>query len=221
MRDRLSLLLKNGAQGLVLVFLVMWLFFQGRFAFWVAMGLPVSFLGALFLMNLLGLTVNMITMVALLIAIGLLMDDAIVIAENIATHLRRGKDAYRAAIDGTQQVAPGVISSFLTTISVFGPLAFLSGNMGKVLQFIPMVLILVLAVSLIEAFMILPHHLAHSLRNHEKEAGSFRRRFDDGSDALSQPVPGTVGGCGDPPALLVRGGHHRPVSALHRHAGGG
>ncbi len=177
-RDRISLLLKNGGQGLVLVFLVMWLFFQGRFAFWVAMGLPVSFLGALFLMNLLGLTVNMITMVALLIAIGLLMDDAIVIAENIATHLRRGKDAYRAAIDGTKQVAPGVIASFLTTISVFGPLAFLSGNMGKVLQFIPMVLILVLAVSLIEAFMILPHHLAHSLKHHEQDSSRFRQRFD-------------------------------------------
>jgi multidrug efflux pump subunit AcrB len=179
-RDRLSLLLKNGAQGLVLVFLVMWLFFQGRFAFWVAMGLPVAFLGALFLMNLLGLTVNMITMVALLIAIGLLMDDAIVIAENIATQLRRGKDAYRAAIDGTKQVAPGVLASFLTTVSVFGPLAFLSGTMGKVLQFIPMVLILVLAVSLIEAFLILPHHLAHSLRHHETHSSRFRTRFDAG-----------------------------------------
>jgi multidrug efflux pump subunit AcrB len=178
-RDRLSLLLKNGAQGLVLVFLVMWLFFQGRFAFWVAMGLPVSFLGALFFMHLLGLTINMITMVALLIAIGLLMDDAIVIAENIASHLRQGKDAYRAAIDGTKQVAPGVIASFLTTLSVFGPLAFLSGNMGKVLQFIPMVLILVLAVSLVEAFLILPHHLAHSLVHHAKRSSRFRRWFDE------------------------------------------
>ncbi len=177
-RDRLQLLLKNGAQGLVLVFLVMWLFFQGRFAFWVAMGLPVSFLGALYLMGLLGLTINMITMVALLIAIGLLMDDAIVISENIATHLRRGKSAMQAAIDGTRQVAPGVISSFLTTVSVFGPLAFLAGHMGKVLQFIPMVLILVLTISLIEAFLILPHHLAHALKHHENETSRFRRAFD-------------------------------------------
>ena len=177
-RDRLQLLLRNGAQGLVLVFLTMWLFFQGRFAFWVAMGLPVSFLGALYFMSLLGLTINMITMVALLIAIGLLMDDAIVISENIATHLRRGKSAMQAAIDGTRQVAPGVISSFLTTVSVFGPLAFLAGHMGKVLQFIPMVLILVLTISLIEAFLILPHHLARSLKHHENEAGRFRRAFD-------------------------------------------
>lgn len=178
-RDRLSLLLKNGGQGLVLVFLVMWLFFQGRFAFWVAMGLPVSFLGALFFMSILGLTINMITMVALLIAIGLLMDDAIVIAENIATQLRKGKSAMQAAVDGTRQVAPGVISSFLTTASVFGPLAFLSGNMGKVLQFIPMVLLLVLVISLIEAFLILPHHLGHALKHHEQETGRFRQAFDE------------------------------------------
>jgi multidrug efflux pump subunit AcrB len=179
-RDRLSLLLKNGAQGLILVFLVMWLFFRLRFAFWVAMGLPVSFLGALFFMSLLGLSINMITMVALLIAIGLLMDDAIVISENIATHLRQGKGPYRAAIDGTRQVAPGVVSSFLTTIAVFGPLAFLSGHMGKVLQFIPMVLILVLAVSLVEAFLILPHHLAHSLKQHRERSSRFRQTFDGG-----------------------------------------
>ncbi|MGD8588153.1 MAG: efflux RND transporter permease subunit [Chromatiales bacterium] len=191
-RDRLSLLLKNGAQGLVLVFLVMWLFFQGRFAFWVAMGLPVSFLGALFFMNLLGLTINMITMVALLIAIGLLMDDAIVISENIATHLRKGKGPYRAAIDGTRQVAPGVISSFLTTIAVFGPLAFLSGHMGKVLQFIPMVLILVLAVSLIEAFLILPHHLAHSLKHHRDRPGRLRSRVDLGLSRFRDHTLGRI-----------------------------
>ncbi|MCB1760979.1 MAG: efflux RND transporter permease subunit [Gammaproteobacteria bacterium] len=177
-RDRLQLLLKNGAQGLVLVFLAMWLFFQGRFAFWVAMGMPVSFLGALFCMSALGLTINMITMVALLIAIGLLMDDAIVIAENIAARLRRGDPPFQAALTGTRQVAPGVLSSFLTTIAVFGPLAFLSGHMGKVLQFIPMVLILVIAVSLIEAFLILPHHLAHSLRHHQQRESRFRHAFD-------------------------------------------
>ncbi len=177
-KDRLSLLLRNGGQGLILVFLTMWLFFQGRFAFWVAMGLPISFLGALFLMGMFGLTINMITMVALLIAIGLLMDDAIVIAENIATRLRHGSDPYTAATEGTRQVAPGVISSFLTTASVFGPLAFLSGHMGKVLQFIPMVLLLVLAVSLIEAFMILPHHLAHSMEKNQRKQSAFRQAFD-------------------------------------------
>ena len=178
-RDRLQILTGNGLQGLVLVFLVMWLFFQLRFAFWVAMGLPISFLGSLFIMSLLGQSINMISMVALLITLGLLMDDAIVISENIATHLRKGKSAFRAAVDGTKQVMPGVLSSFLTSVAVFTPLAFLSGHMGKVLEVIPVVLIAVLAVSLLEAFLILPHHLEHSLKKHEADNRPvFRQRFD-------------------------------------------
>ncbi len=191
-RDRLSMLAKNGIQGLFLVFLAMWLFFPGRFAFWVAMGLPISFMGALFTMSMLGLSINMITMVALLIATGLLMDDAIVISENIATHLRHGKSPYQAAIDGTSQVLPGVVSSFLTTIAVFAPLAFLSGNMGKVLQFIPMVLIIVLAVSLVEAFLILPHHLGHSLDQHKDKPSRFRQAVDNALDNFRENILGPV-----------------------------
>ena len=178
-RDRLDMLLKNGVQGLVLVFAVMWLFFRMRFAFWVSAGLPISFLGGLFVMHIVGLSINMITMVALLIALGLLMDDAIVIAENIATQLRKGKSSLEAAFDGTRQVLPGVVSSFLTSVAVFAPLAFLSGDIGKVLRVIPIALIAVLAVSLIEAFLILPHHLERSLRGHENlKANRFRENFD-------------------------------------------
>ncbi|MEA3278654.1 MAG: efflux RND transporter permease subunit [Pseudomonadota bacterium] len=199
-RDRLQLLAGNGLQGLVLVFLVMALFFRLRFAFWVAMGLPVAFLGGLFFMSVLGLSINMISMVALLIALGLLMDDAIVIAENIAAQLRKGKDAMTAAVDGTRQVAPGVIASFLTTVAVFGPLAFLAGDMGKVLRVLPMVLILVLAVSLIEAFWILPSHLGHALAHHEHDRKSrFRDRFEQGLDwvrerIVGRAVDGVIGG---------------------------
>jgi len=190
-RDRLQILTSNGMQGLVLVFLVMWLFFQLRFAFWVAMGLPISFLGGLFIMSLMGQSINMISMVALLITLGLLMDDAIVIAENIATHLRKGKSAFHAAVDGTIQVMPGVVSSFLTSVAVFAPLAFLSGNMGKVLEVIPVVLIAVLAVSLIEAFLILPHHLEHALKNHEADKQPlFRQRFDAFIERLRHDVLG-------------------------------
>jgi multidrug efflux pump subunit AcrB len=119
-----------------------------------------------------GYSVNMITMVALLIALGLLMDDAIVISENIAAHLRRGKKALEAAIDGTREVAPGVLSSFLTSCAIFGPLAFISGDIGRVLKVLPVVLILVLAVSLVEAFLILPNHLAHSLQGRDGAAAS-------------------------------------------------
>ncbi len=178
-RDRLLLLFKNGWQGLVLVFLTLWLFFNLRFSFWVTMGLPVSFLGALFFLPPMNYTINMISMVGLLIALGLLMDDAIVISENVATHLQKGKTALQAAIDATSEVKAGVISSFLTTVCVFGPLAFLSGNIGRILQVMPVVLILVLGVSLIEGFWILPHHLAHSLRHYDpKQIGRLRRRFE-------------------------------------------
>ena len=189
--DRLTMLATNGLQGLVLVFLAMALFFRLRFAFWVAMGLPVAFLGALFFMGVLGLSVNMISMVALLIALGLLMDDAIVIAENIATKLAQGKDAMTAAVAGTAQVAPGVIASFLTTVAVFGPLAFLSGDIGKVLKVLPVVLILVLAVSLVEAFLILPRHLGHALSGHERDPPPrWRMRFEQGIDWLREQVVG-------------------------------
>ncbi len=178
-RDRLRILMVNGFQGIVLVFLTMWLFFSLRYSFWISMGLPVSFLGALFFMHLLGYTINMMTMVALLVAIGLLMDDAIVIAENIAAQLKQGKNNLEAAISGTQQVLPGVLSSFLTTIMIVGPLAFMAGKMGAVLKFIPAVLVIALAVSLIEAFLILPAHLYHSMQTLSAgKRSSFHQRID-------------------------------------------
>ncbi len=162
-RDRLELLISNMAQGLTLVFLSMWLFFGIRYAFWITMGLPVAFMGAFAVMVVIGYSINMITMVALLIVIGLLMDDAIVISENIAAESEKGKKPVQAAIDGTMQVFPGVISSFLTTVCVFSSLGFLKGDIGAVLKVVPVVMICVLVVSLVEAFLILPNHLAHSL----------------------------------------------------------
>jgi multidrug efflux pump subunit AcrB len=189
-QDRLDMLVKNGLQGLLLVFLVMWLFFSFRFSFWVAMGLPVSFLGSFFVMTVLGYSINMLTMVALLIAIGLLMDDAIVIAENIASHLRRGKSPRDAAVAGTREVAAGVLSSFVTSVCVFGPLAFLEGDIGKVLKVVPVVLIVTLSVSLIEAFLILPHHITHGLV--ARPPSRFRQRFDGAFAWLRERVLGRV-----------------------------
>ena len=189
-QDRLDMLVKNGLQGLGLVFLVMWLFFSFRFSFWVAMGLPVSFLGSLFVMTVLGYSINMLTMVALLIAIGLLMDDAIVIAENIASHLRRGTPLRDAAVAGTREVASGVLSSFVTSVCVFGPLAFLEGDIGKVLKVVPVVLIITLSVSLIEAFLILPHHITHGLV--VKPPSGFRQRFDSAFAWLRERVLGAI-----------------------------
>ncbi len=188
-RDRLNLLVRNGLQGLVLVMLTLWLFFSLRFSFWVAMGFPVSFMGAIAGMALTGMSFDMITMVGLLIAIGLLVDDAIVIAENIAAHARRGSPPLKAAIDGTRQVAPGVIASYLTTICVFGSLAFLKGEIGAILKFVPIILILTLSISLIEAFLILPHHISGALTGggREKEHG-LRQRLEKGIEWLRDVV---------------------------------
>lgn len=178
-KDRLNMLVRNGIQGLLLVFLVLWLFFSFRYSFWVTMGLPVSFLGGLFLMPLLGVTINMISMVGLLIGIGLLMDDAIVIAENIAARLAKGDKSIHAAIVGVKQVLPGILSSFATTLLVFGSLSFIDGVMGQILRVLPIVLIVVLSVSLIEAFLILPSHLGHSLRHIDNRKPSrFRAGFE-------------------------------------------
>jgi multidrug efflux pump subunit AcrB len=179
--DRISLLVKNGLQGCLLVFLIMWLFFSGRLSFWVVMSLPVSFLGAFALVPWLGLTINMLTMVGLLMALGLLMDDGIVIAENIARRHSEGEPAMTAAIRGVKQVGGGVLSSFLTTCSVLGPLMFLQGELGKILRVLPMMLLLVLIMSLVEAFLILPSHLGHSLARHpDRQRGRLRHMTERG-----------------------------------------
>lgn len=173
-RERLTLVVVNGLQGLALVFLVLWLSFGFRFSFWVAMGLPVSFMGGIALMGMVGYSLNLMTTLGLLIVIGLLMDDAIVIAENIARLREKGHSALDAVIKGAAQVFPNVFASFGTTAMIFGSLAFLSGDLGAVLRVVPVVMLFVLSISLVEAFLILPHHLIHSLEHpaHEKGLGA-------------------------------------------------
>jgi multidrug efflux pump subunit AcrB len=173
------MMVRNGWQGIILVFATMWLFFSIRYSFWVAAGLPVAFLGSLFLMAQLGLSINIMSLVGLLMAIGIMMDDAIVIAESIAAHLERESDIDTAVVKGVKKVLPGVISSFLTTVCIFGSLLFLQGEMGTVLKAIPQVLILVLTLSLVEAFLILPNHLAHSLhkQKNEKQTAKFKHQI--------------------------------------------
>ncbi|MBT3358831.1 MAG: efflux RND transporter permease subunit [Rhodospirillales bacterium] len=191
--DRLNMLLNNGFQGLVLVFLTMWLVFSFRFSFWVAAALPVSFMGAIFCMHLFGYSFDMLSMVGLLIAVGLLVDDAIVIAENIASHVARGKPYISAAVDGINEVKFGVIASFLTTVCVFGALAFLEGNMGKIMKVIPVVLILTLTISIVEAFLVLPHHLAHALKDKVgKEPHRFRQNLENGIEWIREKILGRV-----------------------------
>ena len=191
-RQRLTLLGTNAIQGLFLVFLTLWLFFDFKLSFWVAMSLPVSFLGAFALVPFTGLTLNMLTSVGLLLALGLLMDDGIVIAESINDRRKAGVPAAQAAIDGVKSVSSGVFSSFITTCCVLGPLAFLKGDIGKVLRVLPLILILVVAVSLIEAFFILPSHLSHALE--KKPDRGWRKHVDKLVDTFEDKILGpTVG----------------------------
>ncbi len=188
-KDRLQMLVGNGITGLLLVGLVMALFFRPRLAFWALFGLPTAFAGAFVMMALTGLSLNMITLVALLMAIGIVMDDSVVITDNIARHAAEGRSPLEAAAGGTLEILPGVLSSFLTTVSVFLPLAFLAGELGSVLEVLPVVLIAALAASLIEAFWILPHHLKSGLGNKaEKPPSRFRTTFNNGFDKAREKV---------------------------------
>lgn len=188
-QDRLSLLLKNAAQGLVLAGLVLFLFYSWRFTFWVVVGLPVSFLGGLAVMSALGMTINMISMVALLMAIGILMDDAIVLSESIENEHRQGKSPLDAAIAGVSKVARGVMASFTTSAILFGSLLTLKGDMGQILGVLPVVLLSVLTISLVEAFLILPRHLAHSMELHAETAtAQWRLRFEAAFARLREKV---------------------------------
>ena len=188
-KERLKLLVTNGWQGLLLAALALLAFFNWRYTFWVALGLPISFLGGLAIMSSLGYSINMISMVALLMSIGILMDDAIVLSESIDHDYKKGKTPLESAIDGTKRVAPGVFSSFLTSVLLFGSLLFMKGDLGQVLGVLPVVLIAVLSISLIEAFLVLPHHLKHSLEHfHHRELPKWRQHFEAGFDRLRERV---------------------------------
>jgi multidrug efflux pump subunit AcrB len=159
-RSRMNLMLKNGGIGLVLVFLCLALFLQPRLAFWVALGIPISFLGGFLIIPGFGASLNMISMFAFIVVLGMVVDDAIVVGENIYTHRQMGKNRFRGAIDGTMEVAGPVIIAVTTTILAFFPLANVEGMMGKFMGQIPIVVIAVLLISLVESLLILPAHLS-------------------------------------------------------------
>ena len=188
-RDRLQLLLKNGWQGLILATLMLLLFFSWRYTFWIALGLPISFVGGLALMVVFGVSINMLSMVALLIAIGILMDDAIVLSENIDNEYRQGQSPLDAAVNGSKKVFRGVFSSFLTSAFLFGSLLMMKGELGQRLGVIPIVLLSVLTISLIEAFLVLPHHLKRSLEHsHHKAPPKWRQYFEARFDQFRHKV---------------------------------
>lgn len=160
-QDRMDLLARNGLQGLVLVFLMLAVFLEFRLAFWVSMGIPVSILGACGILLYLDQTLNMLSMFAFMMALGIVVDDAIVTGENIYAHREQGKAFTQAAIDGTIEVFPSVLGSILTSVIAFVPLMFVTGIMGKFIAVLPVTIIAMLAISLFESTFILPGHLAH------------------------------------------------------------
>ena len=162
-KDRLNILVENGIMGLVLVFLVLWFFTGIKTAFWVALGIPVSFLGTIFVMYVSGMTLNMITMFGLILVLGMIVDDAVVVSENIYSQFRKGEGRYEAAYKGSTRVFWPILASSLTTIGAFVPLMFVTGSMGRTMGSLPWVVIVALVVSLIESFFSLPKHIEHGL----------------------------------------------------------
>jgi multidrug efflux pump subunit AcrB len=162
LNQRTDLLLENALQGIILVLIILSLFLKPRLAFWVAFGLPISFLGMFTFAGQFDVTINVLSLFGMIIVIGILVDDGIVIAENIYSHYEKGKKPIRAAIDGTLEVVPPIFSAVITTILAFATFLFLDGRLGEFFGEVSIIVLLTLLVSLIEALIILPAHIAHS-----------------------------------------------------------
>ncbi len=170
-RQRVNLLLRNGAIGLALVLITLGLFLEARLAFWVMMGIPISFLASFLILPATGVTINMVTLFAYIIALGIVVDDAIVVGENVYHHHQDGLPFRKAAVRGAREVAMPVTFSILTNIVTFMPLYFIPGMMGKFFKMIPIVVCTVFLISLFESLFILPAHLAH--QRDRKRRGIF------------------------------------------------
>jgi len=160
--QRTQLLTENAIVGMILVLIFLSLFLNTRLAFWVAFGLPIAFLGMFIFAGYFDVTINVLSLFGMIIVIGILVDDGIVIAENIYQHYEKGKSPVQAAIDGTMEVIPPIISAILTTIIAFGIFLFLDGRIGDFFGEVSVIVLLTLSISLVEALIILPAHLAHS-----------------------------------------------------------
>ena len=172
-RERIELLTRNAGIGLVLVLLVLGLFLELRLAFWVTMGIPISFLGSLIFMPTLDVSVNMISLFAFIVTLGMVVDDAIIVGEAIYYARQKGMGRVEAAIAGVHEVAMPVCFSIATTMAAFAPMLMIPGFTGKFFRVIPLIVILVLALSLIESLFVLPAHLAHQKPGRDKGVLAF------------------------------------------------
>ena len=191
-KDRIMLLLKNGAGGLALVLLILYLFLSTRVAFWVAVGIPVSFMATLAVLYLVGGSINMISLFALIMALGIIVDDAIVVGEDAQAHFDQGEPALMASEGGARRMLPAVMASSLTTIAAFLPLMLIGGRMGNIMSAIPIVIVCVIIASLIESFLILPGHLRHAFVRKNKSESRIRialtKGFDRFRDGAFRPL---------------------------------
>ena len=179
--SRLELLLRNGAQGLVLVLAILFLFLSARVAFWVGISIPVIFATALYVLHLAGGSINMISMFALIMATGIVVDDSIVVAENGAHLLQKGASPLRASVDGARQMFTPIFASTFTTISSFLPLFLIGGVVGGIIYDIPLVIVSILIAAILECFLVLPGHLYHSFSGMRRAGEGRLRRFLDGA----------------------------------------
>jgi multidrug efflux pump subunit AcrB len=189
LNDRTWLLTKNAISGILLVLFFLALFLNLRLAFWVAFGLPISFLGMFIFAAQLGVTINVLSLFGMIIVIGILVDDGIVIGENIYHHYYDlGKSKIRAAIDGTMEVIPPIVSAILTTIIAFSTFFFVDGRIGSFFGEVSTIVLLTLSVSLIEALIILPAHIAHSKALDRKKSENGEEKKTNKVDALFKRI---------------------------------
>ncbi|UCD33242.1 MAG: efflux RND transporter permease subunit [Desulfobacterales bacterium] len=182
-RQRMGLLIKNGCIGLGLVFVLLALFLEVRLAFWVALGIPISFLGSLLVLPAVGVSINMVSMFAFIVTLGIVVDDAIVVGENVYHHHQNGAPWFNAAISGTREISVPVTFTVLTNMVAFAPMFFVPGIMGKIFKQIPVVVIAVFAMSLIECFLILPAHVGNQKMLQKRTFGwlhNWQQRFSNG-----------------------------------------
>ena len=176
-QQRLGILVKNGIQGLVLVLIVLFVFLDARIAFWVAVGIPVAFMATLTAMWATGQTVNMVSMFALIMMLGIIVDDAIVVGEDTATRQSLGMTRLESSEQGARRMFLPVLAASLTTMAAFSPIFLIRNVMGDIMAAIPLVVCVVLIASLVECFLILPGHLRHGFGK-RKPPGRYRRAFD-------------------------------------------
>ncbi len=188
-KQRADLLLRNAYIGLGLVFLLLALFLEARLAFWVSLGIPISFMGSFLLLAGTDFSLNMITMFAFIVTLGIVVDDAIVVGENVFHHRRQGLSGVEASVLGAREVALPVVFSVLTNMVAFLPLFFIPGVMGKIFQSIPLVVVCVFFISLVESLFVLPAHLGHvGPRRSSGLLGALGRLQESFSNAVEKVI---------------------------------